>query len=133
MSRTDARDTIINELQTFLSAQVPPIPFYNSINEAPKPADEIWVTIAFYSEFSDPLCIGGSRRQLTGSADVYCFIKPGTSYTTATRLLDAVQDHLHGRDLANGITITNTVSADSLGADARFYGEALGIDFVYFL
>ena len=120
MSRLAVRQAVEAELQNILGAQLPPVPFYNTVNERQRPTDELWVTCEYYSDYAEAVCFAGKSRIEHGTVDVSVFSRPGGGYVPAIRLAEVIADHFYGMDLGNGIVIQDIVPpAEGSQGDAQ--------------
>ena len=62
MSRLAVRQAVEAELANILGAQVPPVPFIQTINTAQRPTDDLFVTVEYYSDYAEAVCYAGKSR-----------------------------------------------------------------------
>jgi hypothetical protein len=121
------------ELQAFLAAQIPAIPFYDTENLRQEPRDELWVTIRHDDTYTTPACYSGAKRIKDGGLDIFIFLRAGQGSTPAIVLADAIEDHFYGRDLGNGIVVTNAESAVNVtnGDADPWFGVLVAVDYQF--
>lgn len=136
MSRKAVKDQVIAELNTFLAAQVPPIPFYDTINASNDPTDPIWVTAEFFTDFTDYMCISNRQKRIEyGTVDILVFGLAGNGYTAVSRLADSIEDHFLSGKLTNETSIIGTSGASEFtnGSADNYYALALSLNYEHFI
>ena len=131
MSRLAVRTAVEAELQNILGAQIPPVPYYNTINERQRPTDELWVTVEYYSDYNERACFAGKARIEHGTVDISVMARAGNGYTPAIRLAEIIEDHFFGMDLGGGIVIEDTVapSEGSQGDAQPLYSAVVSLEY----
>ena len=134
MSRLAVRLAVEAELNTFLSAQVPPVPYYKTINERQQPREDLWVSAEFFADYVERMCYAGEKRVEFGSVDINVFLKAGQGYVPAVRLADAIGDHFNVLDLGGGVEIINVYGVDetTTGDANPLYGVTLSLDYQFY-
>lgn len=124
MSRRAVRDRIVTELEAYAAAN-PPIAFHQTINTAAKPTESQWLSVEFFTDYSEPICLEGGKVTERGTIDVSVFASAGTGYAQASALADAIEDYLAKLDLSSSdLYIENTIPASEAAAGdavSRFY------------
>ena len=135
MARLAVRQAFEAEVQNFLNAQIPVVPFHDSINWASfQITDDLWVTAEFSAYMTDALCYEGGKRMESGSVDFLIFNKAGQGMTPAIQLGDALADHFF-TFRQGGISVQNTIGPNEYTdgrAHGRYYGVIVSVEFDYY-
>ena len=133
MSRLFVRDTVEAELQQFLQAQIPPVPYYSTINRNQSPRDDIWVTCKFFADSVVNNCYEGKSRTEGGVIDINVYTRAGNGYTLAVQMANAIEDHMCPKDLGQGLEIINSMGVDEVtsGDASPVYGVSIMVEYSY--
>jgi hypothetical protein len=131
--REDFRNAFETELENFLNAQIPPVPFFNTENvQVQRIRDPLFVTVDYMDAYTTPGCYSGANRLKEGGLGVYIFSRAGSSRTPALVLADAIEDHLYRFDGTDFVVINVESAVDVTAGDADpLYGLMVMVDFQY--
>ena len=135
MSQVYVRNTLMTDLQALLTAQVPSVPLYNTLNQQQKPTDPLWATVVFYAPWTEPVCYAGTQRIEFGSIDIDVFGKAGKGDTPVMTLADTILNHYFNNELTNDLQITDATPAGEFtaGDASPYYGVTVSLEYQYFL
>ena len=132
MAREAFRTAFETELQNFLNAQIPVVPFYPTINLRQQPRDTLFVTVEYFDGYTIPGCMSGRARLKEGTLGIYVFLKAGQGSTPAIVLADAIEDHLYRFDGTDFVIINIESATEVTGGDADpLYGVMLLVDYQF--
>lgn len=133
MSSAAVRSVIRTELQNYLAGLIPPIAFYETINEQATPMQDIWVTVDFQALSTEHRCYEGVKRIEQGNAVVSIFVKPGTGDNDAVLAAEAMQMFFDGFE-SNGVVIVSVLPPNETtgGTAQNYYGVEIIFEYDYF-
>lgn len=129
--RQIVKQTLDAEIQNFLGAQAPPIPFYDTTNLRQLPNDDLWVTTVYYTDYAEPNCYHHRATTETGVCLVSIFSRAGTSYVPATTLADEIEDYFRNY-LGTDVEVVGTLSGSEVrsgDATGRFYAVDVELNY----
>ena len=113
MSRTLVRAEV--EAEVAVWAAMVPISLVETINENGSVDQDEWLTVQYFSDETEPLCMGGQQKKESGTIDFLVFVKAGTGDARAGALCDSLQNHFETAAMPT-VEITRVVPGTELNA-----------------
>lgn len=129
MTRKATRDELKTQLMTWCTKNG--YVYYEAINESVRPTAPVWMSMEFFPEFWEPMCIGLGLRREQGTADITVFVKAGTGDDVAYDVADKLEEFFLWVPLIQ-CEIVDTVSASEINngdASSAYYGVTVSLNY----
>lgn len=130
MSSGAVRAAFRANLTAFCAAQVPPVPFVETIDVLAEPTDALFITASFFVVNRENNTCGLGIE--TGVCEVSVLADGGLGDADVIALADAVELHFGTNPNFDGVSViaTQPPTEATAGDGVRFYGVTVAIDYL---